>query len=141
MTVLALVVAMSLGAGPEHTLSGHEPRTAGPTATRQFSLGVTGAALPAAPVSPGLEVMLSTDKLLHMSISANLALGSVALARAFGVSKRWALVIGAATALGAGLIKELWDLRGNGQAEWADLGADVIGTTAGISVSLIFGTF
>ncbi|MDQ3264702.1 MAG: hypothetical protein M3Y59_13710 [Myxococcota bacterium] len=134
MTVLAMVVAMSLGMG-------HEPRTFAPPATRQFSLGLTPAATPASPVAPGLEVLLSTDKLLHMSISANLALGSVALARAFGVSKRWALVIGAATALGAGLLKELWDLRGNGQAEWADLGADVIGTTAGVSVSLIFGTF
>lgn len=87
---------------------------------------------------PNVLELLKSDKLLHMSISANLTLGSVALTRRWGVPRRWALLIGFGTALAAGVAKELWDFAGNGQAEWADLAADLIGTAAGVTVSLMF---
>ena len=35
-------------------------------------------------------------------------------------------------ALGAGLIKEAWDLSGHGDASWRDLTWDVVGTTTGV---------
>jgi len=37
----------------------------------------------------------------------------------------------AATALGLGLAKELWDSRGDGVFDFADLAADIAGTAAG----------
>ena len=37
-----------------------------------------------------------------------------------------------ALALVAGLLKELWDLAGHGVAEWADLGADLVGIGAAL---------
>lgn len=132
MSLAALLVAFTLQATPQ----GHAMKLDVKPSARLLQGTSEGFAAPvtATPVS-------FNDKLLHMSICANLAYGSATLARAFGFSQRWSLVIGAATAMGAGLLKEWMDLNGAGHAEWGDLGADVIGTAAGLSVTLLTGKF
>jgi len=42
------------------------------------------------------------------------------------------IVVAASFALGAGLLKEAWDLGGHGDASWRDLTWDVVGTTTGV---------
>src|SRR5678816_985244 len=38
-------------------------------------------------------------------------------------------------ALGIGVLKEVWDLTGHGDASWKDLAWDLVGTTTGIFVA------
>lgn len=136
VAVAALVVGLTVGTlGEGRVAEVSEVRPGRAEASSSFRWAQ---AQPAPAFVPGLATMLERDKLLHMSISANLALGTVALSEAFGIPRKWSLLLGVATAMAAGFLKEAWDMRGNGTAEWADLGANALGTAAGISVSLMF---
>jgi len=42
------------------------------------------------------------------------------------------IVAAATVALAAGVLKEVWDLTGHGDASWRDLTWDVVGTTTGV---------
>lgn len=69
---------------------------------------------------------LPLDKLLHASVSANLAFGFAALAHVAGMHPDHAIWLGAGLALAVGIAREAlgnWDV--------ADLGADVVGVVAG----------
>ena len=75
------------------------------------------------------------DKALHFAASASLAVVGYAGA-SLATDDRLTRVAAAATiALGAGLIKEAWDLTGHGDASWRDLTWDVVGTTTGVLIA------
>ena len=65
------------------------------------------------------------DKALHFAASASLATDS----------RPTRVVVGASFALGVGVLKEVWDLTGHGDASWRDLTWDLVGTTTGILVA------
>jgi putative lipoprotein len=72
------------------------------------------------------------DKALHFTVSASLAVAAYAGA-SLKTDDRPTRVAAAITfALGAGLLKEAWDLTGHGDASWRDLTWDVVGTTTGV---------
>ena len=72
------------------------------------------------------------DKALHFAASASLAVVGYAGA-SLKTDDRATRVAAAVTfALGAGLLKEAWDLTGHGDASWRDLTWDVVGTTTGV---------
>ena len=72
------------------------------------------------------------DKALHFGFSALLAGGGYALG-ALACDEEWApWVAGAGLALGAGAVKELYDLTGGGDASFRDLAWDAAGTTVGL---------
>jgi hypothetical protein len=74
------------------------------------------------------------DKLLHASLSANLAFGFSAVLVHFGIPPVHAAWIGASAALSLGLAKELlWDLGlHRGTPDPFDFAADAVGTAAGL---------
>jgi putative lipoprotein len=75
------------------------------------------------------------DKALHFAASASIAVVVYAGA-SFKTDDRPTRAAAAVTiALGAGLLKEAWDLSGHGDASWRDLTWDVIGTTTGVLVA------
>ena len=75
------------------------------------------------------------DKALHFTVSASLAVVAYAGA-SLKTDDRPTRVAAAITfALGAGLLKEAWDLTGHGDASWRDLTWDVVGTTTGVLVA------
>jgi putative lipoprotein len=75
------------------------------------------------------------DKALHFTVSASLAMVAYAGA-SLKTDDRPTRVAAAITfALGAGLLKEAWDLTGHGDASWRDLTWDVVGTTTGVLVA------
>jgi uncharacterized protein YfiM (DUF2279 family) len=72
------------------------------------------------------------DKALHFAASASIAVlayGGTSLATDDRPTR---IVVSASVALGAGILKELWDLSGHGDASWRDLTWDVVGTTTGV---------
>jgi putative lipoprotein len=72
------------------------------------------------------------DKVEHFAASASIAVVVYAGA-SFKTDSRPTRAAAAVTvALGAGLLKEAWDLSGHGDASWRDLTWDVIGTTTGV---------
>lgn len=136
VVVAALVAGLSLGTVGEGRLL--ERTDVGRRSGVHWTAGALKPNPPVPGFAPALAALGAPDKLLHMSISANLALGTVALSEALGVPRRWSLLLGVGAAMAVGLLKEAWDLRGNGTADWADVGANAVGTAAGISVSLLF---
>jgi putative lipoprotein len=75
------------------------------------------------------------DKALHFAASASIAVVAYAGA-SFKTDDRPTRIAAAVTfALGAGLLKETWDLTGHGDASWRDLTWDVVGTTTGVLVA------
>jgi len=75
------------------------------------------------------------DKALHFTVSASLAVVAYAGA-SLKTDDRPTRVAAAITfALGAGLLKEAWDLTGHGDASWRDLTWDVVGTTTGVLIA------
>ncbi|HVV52124.1 MAG TPA: hypothetical protein VHO06_20820 [Polyangia bacterium] len=76
------------------------------------------------------------DKALHFAATGSLAVVGYANAAMLTESRPARAAAGAALAIGAGAGKELWDLDGHGDASFRDLGWDLIGTAAGLLVSL-----
>jgi putative lipoprotein len=72
------------------------------------------------------------DKALHFGASASIAV-VVYAGSSFKTEHRPTRVAAAFTvALGAGILKETWDLAGHGDASWRDLTWDVVGVTTGV---------
>ena len=81
---------------------------------------------------PDSDPWFGRDKALHFGVSASLAIAAYGGA-SLKTDDRPTRVAAAATfALGAGLLKEVWDLTGHGDASWRDLTWDVVGTTTGV---------
>ena len=81
---------------------------------------------------PDSDPWFGRDKALHFAASASLAVVAYAGA-SLATDDRPTRVAAAVTfALGAGLLKEAWDLTGHGDASWRDLTWDVVGTTTGV---------
>jgi len=72
------------------------------------------------------------DKALHFAASASLAVVGYAGTSLATDSRPTRVVVGASFALGVGVLKEVWDLTGHGDASWRDLTWDVVGTTTGV---------
>lgn len=72
------------------------------------------------------------DKALHFAASASLAVVAYGGASLATNDRPTRVVVAASVALGAGLLKETWDLTGHGDASWRDLTWDVVGTTTGV---------
>jgi putative lipoprotein len=72
------------------------------------------------------------DKTLHFAASASLAVAAYGGASLKTDDRPTRIAAAVTVALGAGLIKEAWDLSGHGDASWRDLTWDVIGTTTGV---------
>jgi putative lipoprotein len=82
--------------------------------------------------APDPDPWFGRDKALHFAASASIAVvayGGTALATDDRPTR---VVVSASVALGAGILKELWDLSGHGDASWRDLTWDVVGTTTGV---------
>jgi putative lipoprotein len=103
------------------------------------ALVAAGVALLLAPVARAQQQdpdpWFGPDKTLHFAASASIAVVAYAGA-SFKTDDRPTRVAAAVTiALGAGLLKETWDLTGHGDASWRDLTWDVIGTTTGVLIA------
>ena len=72
-----------------------------------------------------------TDRILHAVFSAHACCLAGGTAEHLGAGDDCIRISSAATALGLGLAKELWDSRGHGVFDFADLAADIAGTAAG----------
>lgn len=72
------------------------------------------------------------DKALHFAASASLATVTYAGTSLVTDDRLTRIVAAATVALAAGVIKEVWDLTGHGDASWRDLTWDVVGTTTGV---------
>jgi len=72
------------------------------------------------------------DKALHFTVSASLAMVAYAGASLKTDDRPTRIAAAITFALGAGLLKEAWDLTGHGDASWRDLTWDVVGTTTGV---------
>ena len=75
------------------------------------------------------------DKALHFAASASLATVAYAGASLVTDDRPTRIVAAATVALAAGVIKEVWDLTGHGDASWRDLTWDVVGTTTGVLIA------
>jgi putative lipoprotein len=75
------------------------------------------------------------DKALHFAASASLAVVGYAGTSLATDSRPTRVVVAASFALGVGVLKEVWDLTGHGDASWRDLTWDLVGTTTGILVA------
>lgn len=85
---------------------------------------------------PDNDPWFGRDKALHFTVSASLAMVAYGGA-SLKTDDRPTRVAAAITfALGAGLLKEAWDLTGHGDASWRDLTWDVVGTTTGVLVAV-----
>ena len=69
---------------------------------------------------------MGSDKVMHVETCALIAV----------VAKRCSgcVVIGAAVALGVGLLKELYDVATGGVLDWKDVAADAVGAVVGASI-------
>lgn len=77
------------------------------------------------------------DKALHFSATAGLAGGGYAAAAALSDDLRVRVATGLAVALAAGAAKELYDLRGHGDASWRDFAWDGIGSVTGVLAAYV----
>ena len=75
------------------------------------------------------------DKALHFAASASLAAVAYAGASLVSEDRPTRIVAAATVALAAGVIKEVWDSTGHGDASWRDLTWDVVGTTTGVLIA------
>lgn len=79
----------------------------------------------------GRDEWLGLDKAFHLSMSAVLAVGVYALARAVGLRGRACLGLAVGVSISAGLGKEIMDALGYGTASYRDACADVLGSFLG----------
>jgi len=82
--------------------------------------------------APDPDPWFGRDKALHFGASASIAViayGGTSLATDDRPTR---VVVAGSVALGAGILKELWDLSGHGDASWRDLTWDVVGTATGV---------
>jgi putative lipoprotein len=99
---------------------------------------VAGVLLPAAPARaqqtdrPDDDAWFGRDKALHFAASASIAAVGYGGAALVTEDRPTRALAGASLALGAGLLKEGWDLAGHGDASWRDLTWDVVGTATGV---------
>jgi len=101
------------------------------------ALALAGAVLLLGPAARAQDAdpWFGPDKTLHFAASASIAV-VVYAGVSFKTDDRPTRVAAATTfALGAGLLKEAWDLSGHGDASWRDLTWDVIGTTTGVLIA------
>ena len=90
-----------------------------------------------APLHAQEDEWFAEDKALHFAVSAGLAAGGYVVATTVFECRRGRIATGAATALAAGIGKELHDRsRDGGVASWKDLAWDVLGTVAGLLVAV-----
>ena len=75
------------------------------------------------------------DKALHFAASASLAAVAYGGASLVTDDRPTRIVAAVTVALAAGVIKEVWDLTGHGDASWRDLTWDVVGTTTGVLIA------
>lgn len=75
------------------------------------------------------------DKALHFSVSAGLAGGGYALGAVFWHDYGPRFALGAGLSLTAGVVKELVDLAGTGDASWRDMTWNLIGIATGLLVA------
>jgi putative lipoprotein len=88
---------------------------------------------PPRPVDP----FFGRDKALHFSACAVFAGAGYGAAALGGMHDRAdRAVMGASVAIGVGLTKEVLDAAGLGTPSWKDFAWDVLGTLAGLGVSL-----
>ena len=89
-------------------------------------------ATPAQAQTADTDPWFGRDKALHFGASASIAV-VVYAGSSFKTDHRPTRAAAAFTiALGAGILKETWDLTGHGDASWRDLTWDVVGTTTGV---------
>jgi putative lipoprotein len=83
------------------------------------------------------------DKALHFAVSASLATLVYAGAALKTEDRPTRVAAAVVVALGAGILKETWDLAGHGDPSWRDLTWDVVGTTTGVlfayAIDLVIG--
>ncbi|WP_438015547.1 hypothetical protein WMF18_32395 [Sorangium sp. So ce315] len=92
----------------------------------------------AQPLTRGSDPWFGDDKARHFCASIALAGGGYALGALATDDIHTRIAVGAAIALGAGLAKEAYDAAGHGTASFRDLVWDVLGTTAGLGLSVWF---
>ena len=97
---------------------------------RRHAAGVHGAR--PARAEPDSDPWFGRDKALHFAASASLATVVYAGASLVTDDGPTRVAAAATVALGAGVLKEAWDLTGHGDASWRDLTWDVVGTTTGV---------
>jgi putative lipoprotein len=85
--------------------------------------------------SANADPWFGRDKLIHFSAAGSLAIVGYANASMLTENRAVRAGAGAALAVGAGVAKELWDLDGQGDASWRDLGWDLIGAATGVLVA------
>jgi putative lipoprotein len=78
------------------------------------------------------------DKLLHFEAAGSLAVVGYAGGSMLTTDRPARAATGLALGLGAGIIKELWDLDGHGDASWRDLTWDAVGAATGVLVAAAF---
>ena len=83
-------------------------------------------------VQPDPDPWFGRDKALHFAASASIAVAAYGGTSLVTEDRPTRVVVSASVALGAGILKELWDLSGHGDASWRDLTWDVVGTTTGV---------
>jgi putative lipoprotein len=81
---------------------------------------------------PDPDPWFGRDKALHFAASASIAVAAYGGTSLATDDRPTRVVVSASVALGAGILKELWDLSGHGDASWRDLTWDVVGTTTGV---------
>ena len=82
--------------------------------------------------APDPDPWFGRDKALHFAASASIAVVAYGGTALVTDDRPTRAVVSASVALGAGILKELWDLSGHGDASWRDLTWDVVGTTTGV---------
>ncbi|WP_437777184.1 hypothetical protein [Sorangium sp. So ce1097] len=92
----------------------------------------------AQPLTRGPDPWFGADKARHFCASIALAGGGYALGALATDDIHTRIAVGAAIALGAGLAKEAYDAAGHGTPSFRDLVWDVLGTTAGLGLSVWF---
>ena len=81
---------------------------------------------------PDSDPWFGRDKALHFAASASLAAVAYGGASLKTDDRPTRVAAAVTVALGAGLLKEAWDLTGHGDASWRDLTWDVVGTATGV---------
>lgn len=101
-----------------------------------FAVAALLASAPA--VARAEDEWFGPDKALHFGISAGIAGGGYAIGAALTPDYAGRIALGASLALGAGLAKEIADALGLGTPSWKDFTWDVVGTSVGVGVSVLF---